>query len=282
MSSELQLHPMKLKHKLEYKSHYMYDMICRDSVNSAITWLKEHNSHYADIKLNEHWYNDISGKEMSVQIDENDNCITVTDDAVLAQTLQKENTSKDRLNKEDNQQLFTKQIESTHEKTMNTGSDDEDTELVEDQAAVNHRQQLTGGPLPRVVQSENLGNQIYQCAPGENNIPKYILLDHDFEVLAFQDLFPYGGGGYHSAHRKVKLPIRKYFQQHLLNVDGRFAQNIEYILCTIYCRHQANREWCYFGHHVISRKNTWRIQDHSWTPMKSSSSRTAYQKWTGL
>ena len=44
MPSELQLHPVKLKHKLEYKSHYMYDMICRDHVISAITWLKEHNS----------------------------------------------------------------------------------------------------------------------------------------------------------------------------------------------------------------------------------------------
>ena len=49
-------------------------------------WLKEHNSHYADITVNEHWYNDMSGKELSVQIDENDNCITVTDDAVLDQT----------------------------------------------------------------------------------------------------------------------------------------------------------------------------------------------------
>ena len=104
-----------------------------------------------------------------------DNCITVTEDAVLDQTLQKENTRKDKLNKEDNQQLFTKQIESTHEKTIDTGSDDEDTELVEDQAAVNCRQQLTGDPLPSVVQFENLENQIYQCAPGENNIPKYMM-----------------------------------------------------------------------------------------------------------
>ena len=50
-------------------------------------------------------------------------------------------------------------------------------------------------------------------------------------MLAFPDLFPYGGGGYHSANRNVKLPIRKYFQQCLLNVDGRFAQNIEYLFC---------------------------------------------------
>ena len=88
--------------------------------------------------------------------------------------------------------------------------------------------------MPSVVQFENLENQIYQCAPGENNIPNYILLDNDFEVLAFPDLFPYGGGACHSAHRKVKLPIRKYLQQCLLNVDGRFAQNIEYLFYAQY------------------------------------------------
>ena len=97
MSSELQLHPVKLKCKLEYKSHYMYDMICRDCVISAIRWLKEPNSDYADIILNEHWYNHIAAKELSVQLDENDNHITVTEDAVLEQPLQKENTSKTNL-----------------------------------------------------------------------------------------------------------------------------------------------------------------------------------------
>ena len=69
---------------------------------------------------------------------------------------------------------------------------------------------------------------------GENNIPKYILLDNDFKVLAFTNLFPYGSSGYHSANRKVKLPIRKYFQQCLLNVDGRFVQNIEHLFCAQY------------------------------------------------
>ena len=71
------------------------------------------------------------------------------------------------------------------------------------------------------------------CTRGKK-IPKYILLDNDFEVLGFPDLFPYGGGGYHNAHRKVRLLIRKYFQQHLLNVDGRSAQNIEYLFCAQY------------------------------------------------
>ena len=63
MPSELQLHPVKLKCKLEYKSDYMLDMICRDHIISAITWLKEHNSHYRDRTLNEHWYNDIASSQ---------------------------------------------------------------------------------------------------------------------------------------------------------------------------------------------------------------------------
>ena len=150
--------------------------------------MKEHNPHYADIKLNEHWYNDIAAKEMSVQLDENDNHITMTEDAVLEPPLQMDNAGKDKPNNEDNQQLCTKQIESTNVETIDSESV-EDTELLEEQVAVNCRQESTGDPLPSVVQFENLENQIYQCVPGENNIPKYILLDNDFEVLAFPDLF---------------------------------------------------------------------------------------------
>ena len=202
MPTELQLHPVNLKCKLEYNSHFMYDMICRDHIISAITRLKEQNSHYADIKLNEHWYSDIGSRELSAQCDENDNCFTVTEDAVLNHSLPNENMSKEKLYKDDNQQLFTRKIESTNVETIDNESDDEDKELAEEQVAVNHRQELTGDPLPSVVQFENLENQIYQCAPGENNIPKYILLDNDFEVLAFPDLFPYLGGGYYSGKGK--------------------------------------------------------------------------------
>ena len=131
-------------------------------------------------------------------------------------------------NTDDNQDLCTTQIESTNVDMIDTESD-EDTELAEKQIAVNHRQELTGDPLPSIVQFENFENQIYQCAPWEKNIPKYILLDNGFEVLAFPDLFPYVSGGYHSANRKVKLPVRKYLQKWLLNVGSRFAQNIEYL-----------------------------------------------------
>ena len=212
MPSELQLHPVKLKHKLEYKSHYMYDMICRDYVMSVITLLKQNNSHYRDIALNEQWYSDITSRQLSLQLDESDNRITVNEDALLNQSLKNDKRNIETPNENDNQELCTTQIASTKADTSDSETDI-DTEVVEEQISINKRQELTGDPLPSVLQFENLENQTYQCAPGENNIPKYILLDNDFEVLAFPDLFPYGSGGYHSANRKVKLPIRKYFQQ---------------------------------------------------------------------
>ena len=86
MPSELQLHPVKLiKCKLEYKGHYMYDMICRDHVISAITWLKQQNCHYRDITLNKHQYSDIASRQLPVQLDESDNHITVNENALLNQ-----------------------------------------------------------------------------------------------------------------------------------------------------------------------------------------------------
>ena len=72
-----------------------------------------------------------------------------------------------------------------------------DQELAEDQAAIAQKQNMIDA-LPSVVEIDNMENTIFQCAPGENNIPKYVLLDEDFEVLAFPDLFPYGSGGYYS------------------------------------------------------------------------------------
>ena len=155
--------------------------------------------------------------------------MTMNEDIVYKQSLNMTDISKETQNTDNTQVPYTTQIASTNVENTET-ENDEDTEQAEEQIAINHRQELTGDPLPSVVQFENLENQIYQCAPGEYNIPKNILLDNDFEVLAFPDLFPYGSGGYHSANRKVKPPIRKYFQQCLLNKDGTFAQNIEYLL----------------------------------------------------
>ena len=199
MPNELQLHPLKLKHKLEYKSHYMYHMIQKDTVIEAITWLKQHNPHYADIIQNDDWYSSITNSELATLVHEHAvhqetsqstvvNIDTQTHDPHLddAEQILEQQSAYDILNVEGNKAVV---IEN------NTNDDEEtDNDLQEEQAALDRKQELTGDALPSVVQIENLDNQVYQCAPGENNIPKYILLDEDFEVLAFPDFFPCGEG----------------------------------------------------------------------------------------
>ena len=157
MPSELQIHPVKLKHKLEYKTHYMYDMIHRDHVMSAITWLKVHNSHYENIKLNEHWYSDIAAGELSLQLDESDNRITINEDIAHQQSQNMTDISKVTQNTDNTQVPYTTDITSTNVENIDT-QNDEDTEEAEEQIAINCRQELTGDPLPTVVQFENLEN----------------------------------------------------------------------------------------------------------------------------
>ena len=291
----------------------MYDMICKDKVVGAITWLKVHNKFYTSIKLNEEWsalpYEDPltlladgaktctsgTGNVCDLNMDATTSGLPHEDSMLPPETscvntcgeqknnchqadyaAQKQNNHGMKCNdKEDSHvslsndhtptvasvnvvsstptiHLQHSELPSTvcgisdldHKKESHTnGSDDEqitstlgtddeyDAELEEDQAALDHRQELTGDALPSMVQIDSLENCIYQCAPGENNVPWYILLDDNFEVFAFPDLFPYGQGAYHTEDKTANLPICKYFQQRLLNVDTCFAGNIEYIFC---------------------------------------------------
>ena len=98
----------------------MYDMIHRDHVISAITWLRTHSSHYKEIKLNEHWYSDIAAGELSLQLDESDNCITINEDKVHKQSLNMTDISKETQNKYDSQILHKTQIESTNVENIDT------------------------------------------------------------------------------------------------------------------------------------------------------------------
>ena len=73
MPGELQLHPLKLKRRLQYKSHYMYDMVHKDKVIGAIMWLKEHNKHYESIPVDMSRLENEPGNDVSVLPCENPN-----------------------------------------------------------------------------------------------------------------------------------------------------------------------------------------------------------------
>ena len=55
LPSETQLIPMKLKRKLTYKGHYMYQYVSSEKLMNAVRWLKIHNSIYSNTVINEEW-----------------------------------------------------------------------------------------------------------------------------------------------------------------------------------------------------------------------------------
>ena len=170
MPSELQLHPLKLKCKLEYKSHYMYHVTQKDTVIEAITWLKQHNPHYVDTIPNGDWYSIITNSELATLVHEDAvhqersqstvvNINTQTHDPDLddEELIPEQQSTDDILNIEGNKAVV---IEN------NTNDDeDSDNDLQKGQAALDHKQKLTGDALPSVVQIEKLENRVYQCAP---------------------------------------------------------------------------------------------------------------------
>ena len=55
LPSQSELIPLKLKRKLSYKGHYLYDYVTPERLLNALRYLKANNHYYKDISINENW-----------------------------------------------------------------------------------------------------------------------------------------------------------------------------------------------------------------------------------
>ena len=81
--------------------------------------------------------------------------------------------------------------------------------------------------------SLDLSNSVVNVAPGQDEKPRPLLSDPHFEELAYPNLYPDGRNAL-TGFRSVELTPRKFFNQRLLDCDGRFAKSIEYLLSAQY------------------------------------------------
>ena len=125
----------------------------------------------------------------------------------------------------------------THGNNKGTESsiiDEEEFEYQQDSKAFEISSKLRGLPLDTCLQLESIdANKIISVAPGEGAKPLNILTDELFEEMSFPHKYPNGKGGF-SLERKEKITVRKFFNQRLLDVDGRFAKDVEYLLAAQY------------------------------------------------
>ena len=95
-----------------------------------------------------------------------------------------------------------------------------------------HARQITIGPQASMMTVEN-PESIVSVAPAEGEKPLSIMTDIGFEAMSNPDKFCYGDGIF-STDRPRKLTYRRYFSQRLLDVDGRFARDLDYLFVAQY------------------------------------------------
>ena len=98
-----------------------------------------------------------------------------------------------------------------------------------------HRVQISGAPQASMMCVENPESFRHtMCvAPAQGEKPLNIMTDVHFEAMSNPDKFPYSTGTF-SSNRPRKLTYRKYFNQRLLDVDGRFARDLDYLFVAQY------------------------------------------------
>ena len=229
---------LKLKRKLEYKQAYLHDTIRPEKVITALHHLKNNNPLYGDIEINEDWIRGLQDADSDlysgVFVDEFDNECSAQGETENSSTQKQvphincDDTTVDNINDSDS---------DSNEQECDTAKENTSIEIEkEDLIAIEENCKLRDLPYDTCLQNElpEEANQIFSIAPGEGNKPIPLLTNTLFEELANPDKFPYGKGGFTDTERDTKLTLRMYVNAHLLDQDGHFAKDIEYIFTMQY------------------------------------------------
>ncbi len=171
-----------------------------EKIKTALAYLKQNNQLYTDVEFNNSWTNNLSKIEEEMNDESNNEA-----DLNICQDMS---------------------VDNEH----NTENEDEITD------ETLHDRQQHGLFMDSCLQPVDIAQEvldqhfdgIMSLAPAEGNNPVRLLMDESNEAKCFPVLFPKGTGTFHDS-RPQKLTLSRYLNNRILNADGRFAQNIDYI-----------------------------------------------------
>ena len=269
LPKDLKMIMLKLKRKLQYKSHHIFDFIRPQRVMMALEWLKIHNPHYANVRIDVDWLDKIEddplnnvvlGQQREHHKDNSENIngdgksnIEMSEKVHDAADTQPETViEQQQCDQSDNNEPINPMDQEAHETSVEEDENDnsvcmdkskkeleeefiEQKTFEEEQKEVDRKADITIEPSSTCLQYENIEQRIFSIAPGEYSAPRFILMDNDFETLSFVKMFPFGTGGFEVKNERPRhLDLRRYINQRLLNVVGKFSQDLEYIFALQY------------------------------------------------
>ena len=201
--------PLKLKRKIQYKSHVVYQNIRPGMVQAALGKLKTINKFYLATVENSEWEEQCLNEDPEIWKELTE---AVTDKNIGDTEIRDLDEGRSRPAGENDDKNQNEEIDMDEEET-------------------DPRDRLRGIKYDTCVQPTDptmSSDSIYSIAPGEGRKPISIMMDEHCEEQAFPTLFPTGQFGF-QVNRCTKLSAKKYFNARLLNKDSRFARNVEYL-----------------------------------------------------
>ena len=205
---------IKLKRKLTYKGHYEYKHVHTNNVYNALEYLKLNNKWYRDISINKEWVNPLD-KIDDVQLSDEQQNTAVPIQMVSVP-------------------MHTTSVANERNSQNHSETDDPEEELT-------YTEQTHGMFLDTCLQPVDIAQEVLDqhfdsvlsVAPAENNHPVKLLEDATNEGKCFPTLYPTGAPTFHDL-RQEKISLSKYLNTRLLNADGRFAKNTDFIFYAQY------------------------------------------------
>ncbi|XP_073714001.1 uncharacterized protein [Misgurnus anguillicaudatus] len=189
---------IKLKRKLTYKGHYEYKYVHTDHVRNALVYLVQNNMWYKDVEFNEQWINNLNEPDEADGNEmQEDNVADNSDDDKVAD-------------------------DESHE----------DLTYIKEQSGLLSDTSLQPVDIGSEIIDQHF-HDVLSVAPGEGNSPVRLLSDETNEAKCFPFLYPTGGPTFHDA-RPEKITLSRYLNARILNADGRFAQNSDFIFYAQY------------------------------------------------
>ncbi|XP_052680033.1 uncharacterized protein LOC128160727 [Crassostrea angulata] len=219
---------VKLKRKLCFKGHHLYQEVRPNKIFKALDFLKKTNPHFEDIEIKDEIFK--SGEYL--------------DDSENYSAVDSSGADKERESEPGNN--------DHNESNINAECDDPDTEE-EESTEESHD---FAPPLDTSLQPSDLTqyyadqnpNSIFCIAPAEGNTPTKVI--HS-EGQAFPIHFPNGKKTY-TDKRNTKISMKRYFNSRLFSSDHRFASDPEYIF---FAQYTAELEEIFSSVSIAMRKS---------------------------